>query len=121
MHVHGINNIHSIIICKHNKYCICKQRKHEEIMVALTTVQKQQYYTMLYIQRVIIKVLFMRTAVSVVLDTHWCDLQHWPSQMLCSQPAYCTTLIEQCVITMKGTVIRQFNLELDYSCGQNRQ
>ena len=43
----------------------------------------------------------MKTAA---LDTHQCDPQHWLGHMLCTQPACCTTVIEHCVITMKGTV-----------------
>ena len=43
--------------------------------------------------------------MSAVLDTHQCDPQNWLGHTLYSQPAYCTTLIEQCVLTMKGTVI----------------
>ena len=52
---------------------------------------------------------FMRTALTAALDTQKCDSQHWLGHMLSSHPAYCMTLIEQCVITMKGTVIGQFN------------
>ena len=70
----------------------------------------------------------MRTGVSAVPGTHRCDPQHWLGQMLYSQPAYCTTLIEQCVITMKGTVIGPFKQllywsqeSIYYNCGQNRQ
>ena len=48
----------------------------------------------------------MKTAA---LDTHQCGPQHWLGHMLCSQPACCTTLIEHCVITMKGTVTGQYN------------
>ena len=60
----------------------------------------------------------MKTAV---LDTHQCDPQHWLGHTLCSHPAYCTTLIQHCVITMKGTVTGQYNWNhgVYYSNGQN--
>ena len=74
----------------------------------------------------------MRTAVSAVLDTQQCVPQNWLGHTLCSHPAYCTTLIEQCVITMKGYYIQWLgnlnNYILNwrqesyiYSCGQNRR
>ena len=68
--------------------------------------------------------------MSAVLDTHQCDPQHWLGHTLYSHPAYCITLIEQCVITMKGTVIGQFKYlvlesgKLKFAlqlCGQNKQ
>ena len=60
----------------------------------------------------------MKTAV---LDTHQCGPQNWLGHMLCSQPACCTTLIEHCVITMKGTVTGQYTgiRKVYYSRGQN--
>ena len=51
----------------------------------------------------------MRTALTAVLDTHQCDPQHWLGHMLSSHPAYCTTVIEQCVITVRVHVIGEFN------------
>ena len=61
----------------------------------------------MYIQKSYDKSSIMRTALTAVLDTQQCDPEHWLGHMLSSHPAYCMTLIEQCVITMKGTVIGQ--------------